>query len=341
MKRLSLAIAVVAALALAPVVAQAQPAIITVATPPGPGGLICSGGFVYSFVGTDTTTGLNRYALGGSTCGATGASTGVLGHAYYPVTDGPNSVQFTSARVALDLESIDVEGAARFDPGDADTVGGAVTYYDAPGTQGERLEGRYEKNWRPFEGDRTRAIVNLPVTGIVENNSGQVAGAGLLSGGLEIPVAANWSLTPRAGIGGATGPAVFGGDGILGTVSLTSRYRVAQVSRGDLVIGNMISYTGDTAFGNNNVIFRNGVAYQWPLKHMMFGRQVSARVSYVNTYITGDPVGIDDYHELAINFGVRMREQDVRSRFELLRFGILYTHADTYDAVTATVGYRF
>ena len=128
---------------------------------------------------------------------------------------------------------------------------------------------------------------------------------------------------------------------MLGNLSLGSRYRFPQVSRGDLVVGDMIAYTGESGYGNQNAILRNGVAYQWPLKQMMFGRQVSARISYVNTWITGNAVPYRDYNELAVNFGVRMREQDVRSRFELLRVGLLYTNAENYNAITLTAGYRF
>ena len=345
LKRLLLCLA---ALLAAPAVAFAQAASITIPLPPPSGGLICQGGFVYSYSGPSGTQ--FTYLLGGTPCTggpfpftlAGGTGGGGFFHAYSHVADGPNSIQFQSYRAALDLASIDVEGADRFSiTGDADTVGGAGTYFDSTGVDGERVEGKYEKRWRPFEGQRTRALIDLPVQATVLNGSGDVAGGALLSGGLEIPVQPNWSISPRAAFGGAAGSDAFGDDGVTGTVSATSRYRFPQVGRGDLVLGNMIAYTGDSALGRNNVVFRNGIAYQWPLKQMMFGRQVSVRASYVNTYIAGDAVGIDLYHEVALNFGVRLREQDIRNKFEALRFGILYTNASDYNAVTLTVGYRF
>ena len=334
-----LAVAIAALFAL-PSIVFAQAASVTGPTPPPQNGLICVGGFVYSYSGT--VNGVSSYLFGGSTCGGTTNTSGVYQHALHPVVDGPNSLQYTSAKEALDLASIDVEGDARFsDQSDADTVGGALSYFDAPGTDGEKLEGRYERNWRPFEGQRTRGLLNVPVDAIVDNRTGQAAVGALASGGLEFQAAPGWSVTPRAAVGAATGDSFLGGDGVLGSLSLGSRYRLPQVGRGDLVIGNMVAVTADSRSHNEDFMLRNGAAYQFPIKQLFFGRQMSARISYVNTYVGGDGIGIHDYHELAVNFGVRLREQDARNRFELLRFGILYTHADKYDAATLTLGYRF
>ena len=122
---------------------------------------------------------------------------------------------------------------------------------------------------------------------------------------------------------------------------MSSRYRFPQIGRGDLVLGNAVIYTGESLNGTQNVAFRNGIAYQFPIKSLMFGRQTSIRFSYTNTYIAGDAVAFDLVHEFAVNFGVRLREQDIRNRFEALRIGLLYTHADNYDAGTVTLGYRF
>jgi hypothetical protein len=53
-------------------------------------------------------------------------------------------------------------------------------------------------------------------------------------------------------------------------------------------------------------------------------------------------------HEVGFNIGVRTREVAMKSRFEQLRFGVLYTHAvnaftskASYDSATLTFGYRF
>jgi hypothetical protein len=126
-------------------------------------------GVVYSF-SSPAPGGAFTYNLGGSL--ARDASElhahgrrrrrGLLPRLPGPVR-GPNSAQFLAVREALDLESIQPEGEDRFNiEGDADTIGVTGTYFEADqDTDGGRLEARYEKNFRPFEGQRTRALVNL------------------------------------------------------------------------------------------------------------------------------------------------------------------------------------
>ncbi len=324
---------------LAPAPALAQPMFVNIPAPSPPvGSLVCVGGFVYAVTFVSPTTQVGQAALGGSACSSGGGSF----HAYQGLYGGPNSSQFLSLREGLDMESIQIEGVDRFDvEGDADTVGVTGTYFQADNdTDGVRLEGRYEKRWRPFEGQRTRAMLNIPVQAIsVDDKSNFI---GVVSGGLEFPVQPNWSLTPRVAVGVSSGSEFYGGDGYIGSASLTSRYRFPQVARGDLVLGNMIAVTAESENDTQNVVLRNGLAYQYNLQQRIMGRQATARASYVYTRIEGDEVGIDDYHEIAFNIGVRQREQDVRSRFELIRFGVLVTLADfDYRAVTATAGVRF
>lgn len=350
--------ALVAAPLLTPQAAQAQAASVTNNIPPPPGGLICVGsttlttpgtGFVYFFV-SPAPSGQFTYNLGGSPCAGTitaftvtaGGGGGGSFHAYQGLYGGPNSAQFLAVREALDLESIQPEGEARFDlESDSDTIGVTGTYFEADGgTEGGRLEARYERNFRPFEGSRTRALITVPVQAITVDNKSNFNG--VLAGGFEVPVQANWSLTPKLAVGASSGSDYFGGDGYVATASLTSRYRFAQVGRGDLVLGNTILVTTESQNDTQNVVFRNGLAYQFNLQRRIMGRQATARASYVNTRIEGDEVGIDDYHEIAFNIGVRQREQDVRNRFELIRVGVLVTLADfDYRAVTGTVGVRF
>ena len=253
----------------------------------------------------------------------------------------PNSVQFVAIRSALDLDSVDVEGPARFtDEGDADTIGGAFTQFWVNGFQGQRFEGRFEKAWRPFSGSRARAIVDVRATGVLLGS--EASGTALVTAAVEVPVKPNWSLTGRIGAGGVLSSRYFGSGGALYMAAATSRWRAAQLGRGDLVIGNSVIFNGVTvAGGTKNVTFRNGAAYQFPLKGLVFGRQTSMRLSYVNSYIAGDPVPYDLYHEFAVNFGVRLRQDDLKSRFESLRVGLLYTRASRYNAMTLTVGYRF
>ncbi len=272
------------------------------------------------------------FALGGPVLGG-GGNELLYGH--------PNSVQYSAIRSALDLENVDVEGPARFtDEGDADTIGGAFTQFWVNGFRGQRFEGRFEKSWRPFSGSRTRAIVDVRATGVLVGSEG--SGTGLVTGAVEFAAKPNWSITGRVGIGAVVASKYFGSGGALYTASATSRWRAAQLGRGDLVIGNSVVFTGiTTTGGTKNAIFRSGVAYQFPLKGLVFGRQTSMRLSYANSYIVGDPVRYDNYHEFAVNFGVRLRQNEIRNRFESLRIGAIYTHASNYNSATLTVGYRF
>ncbi|HZK98746.1 MAG TPA: hypothetical protein VFC47_02510 [Caulobacteraceae bacterium] len=284
-------------------------------------------------------------------------------YAGYPTYGAPNSVQFQIQRGNLDLADVDVEGDARFTAqGDSDTIGAAFTYFDDSGADGERYDAHYEKAWRPFAGSRDRALLDVPVNLVVlpssttTSQSGTFttptgyAGTGSVNAGLEIPVAPNWSLTPRVAYGLADSNAAIGANSEILSGSVTSRYRFAQVGRGDLVLGDMVGYTTTVNSGivsqpfyaaEHNWVLRNGVAYQWPLEQRLFGRQSSVRLSYVNTEVLGDQVAYRDYHEFAVSVGVRTREAELKNKFELLRFGLMWTNSGSYNAATVTAGYRF
>lgn len=279
---------------------------------------------------------------------------------YLATVGSPNSMQHTAVSTALDLNQLDDDDADSAEtPGDADTVGGAFTYWGSAGQKGQRYDLRYQKAFRPFEGSRARVLVE-PVLNILHVNNGKTATMGTLSTGVELPVQPNWFITPRVAYGVTDAGPYFGSTSseIL-TVSATSRYKIAQVGRGDLTIGNMIAFSTTTDIGlgrkpgfyikENVVTFRNGLAYQLPFKGRMFGgRQGSLRMSYVWTKLTDDPQSYENVHEAGISIGVRTREAEQKNRFEQMRIGLLYTHAVSSfshdfdsDAVTLTLGYRF
>ncbi len=279
---------------------------------------------------------------------------------YLATVGSPNSMQHTAVSTALDLNQLDDDDADSAEtPGDADTVGGAFTYWGSAGQKGQRYDLRYQKAFRPFEGSRARVLVE-PVLNILHVNNGKTATMGTLSTGVELPVQPNWFITPRIAYGVTDAGPYFGSTSseIL-TVSATSRYKIAQVGRGDLTIGNMIAFSTTTDIGlgrkpgfyikENVVTFRNGLAYQLPFKGRMFGgRQGSLRMSYVWTKLTDDPQSYENVHEAGISIGVRTREAEQKNRFEQMRIGLLYTHAVNSfshdfdsDAVTLTLGYRF
>ncbi|WP_028642012.1 hypothetical protein [Novosphingobium acidiphilum] len=287
------------------------------------------------------------------------------GGAYYPTYGSPNSLQFQAAKTALDLETVDPEGDARLGPeGDSDTIGGAFTYWGVPGETGERYDAHYQHARRVFKGSRARLVIDAPVnviqagtiTSAFGSEKGATAVLGTVNVGLEMPVLPNWLITPRVAYGVAGAGGFFGGNGELATASLSSRYQIRQIGRGDLIIGNSVSYTHSAKILTSqdffaptiNWVFRNGLAYQLPLKSRMFGRQSSLRASYVYTVTTGDPVTYKHEHEAGLSIGVRTREAEQKNGFEQLRVGLLYTHShfayvanSGYDSATLTLGYRF
>lgn len=295
---------------------------------------------------------------------ALAAFPGVASAAPYLATVGsPNSLQHSALRTGLDLNDLDFdadEGLGGFETdGNADVIGGAVTYWKGTGSEGERYEARYQKQFRPFEGSRARVLIDTPVQLLHVRNIGSAL-MGTLSVGVELPVKPNWLITPRVSYGITdAGADFFASNSELLTLSATSRYKIAQVGRGDLTIGNMVAYSTTTDIGigkapltyirEDNVTFRNGLAYQLPLKGRMFGgRQGSIRASYVWTKITGDPQSYENVHEVGLSIGVRTREAEQKNRFEQLRVGLLYTHGTNiagkqfgFDAGTITLGYRF
>lgn len=281
---------------------------------------------------------------------------------YYASIGSPNSLQHTAVSTALNLNDLDYDDdpdTPGFDmEGDADTIGGAFTYWGGAGVEGQRYELRYQKAMRVSEGSRARVLID-PVLNVLHVNNGQTTIMGTLSTGVELPVQPNWLITPRVAFGANDNDGYFGASSEVLTLSATSRYKIAQVGRGDLTIGNMVGWSTTTDIGigkdpgfyfkEDVWTFRNGVAYQLPFKGRMFGgRQGSLRASYTWTKLTGDPQSYEDVHEAALSVGIRTREAEQKSRAEQLRIGLIYTHGTSsfshdfdFDAVTLTVGYRF
>ncbi|MEK7342968.1 MAG: hypothetical protein AABZ73_03995 [Pseudomonadota bacterium] len=281
---------------------------------------------------------------------------------YYASIGSPNSMQHTAITTALNLNDLDYDDdpdTPGFDiEGDADTIGGAFTYWGSAGVEGQRYELRYQKAMRVSEGSRARILID-PVLNVLHVNDGQTTIMGTLSTGVELPVQPNWLITPRVAYSASDNDGYFGASSEVLTLSATSRYKIAQVGRGDLTIGNMVGWSTTTDIGigkdpgfyfkEDVWSFRNGVAYQLPFKGRMFGgRQGSLRASYTWTKLTGDPQSYEDVHEAALSVGIRTREAEQKSRAEQLRIGLIYTHGTSsfshdfdFDAVTLTVGYRF
>jgi hypothetical protein len=272
----------------------------------------------------------------------------------------PDSANFRAIADALDMDfDFDVSG-------DSDTIGGAATGWGMANEDGQRFDLKYAKGIQLSEGSRTRLVLTGTTRYLRVNSTGAggIAGAhGALSAfsaeigaGVQIPVAHDWWLTPRVSYTATAASQGLAGDNEVVALTLSSNYRFSGIGRGELTMGNLVGYTqtvdtGITStdyFKQRNWWFRNGLAYQLPLKGRMFGRQTSVRGSYVFTYGSKDTMAFKQLHEAAINFGFRMRETEQRTGSDLLRVGLLYTHAKNeyfkkadYDSLTLTVGYRF
>jgi hypothetical protein len=282
-------------------------------------------------------------------------------------------MQFQNAGVALDLYDIQPEGAdAGLPEGDADTIGGAFTYGKAGFQKFQRYDLHYQHARRLKEGSRARLLIDVPVSVSHANTfkvlffgtppavefTGGTAVYGTFNLGVELPVTPNFLVTPRVSYSNTQAGDHFLNDAEIASASVTTRYKLPQVGRGDLVFGAMAAYShtlktflAHQPFYNDADFWtlRGGLAYQLPLKRRMFGRQASVRASYVFTYETGVPGQFyKDVHEVGLNIGVRTREAEQKNRFEQMRIGVLYTHARnrffsqaSSDAATLTLGYRF
>lgn len=276
---------------------------------------------------------------------------------YSPVdllAGNPGSLQATMVRNALDFttsgslleEEPGPDGANT--AGDPFVIGASYTTGGAGRFDIQRIDGRIQRSFRVFEGNRALLKIDLPF------NYSRISGAKGYSAqfgvGLEVPVIAQrWSLEPRVAFG-----AVYSGDsGTYGNVlqaSVTSRYVVNGLGRGRLVVGNMIGYSttlnpiGVQANLNpdlKNVVLRNGLAYELPLKGRVGGRSVSMRASYAFTKFFGSDLRNDNFHEATLSFGLRGREESVRARRDVIRLNLSTTQARGYHTYTAGFGFRF
>jgi hypothetical protein len=158
-----------------------------------------------------------------------------------------------------------------------------------------------------------------------------------------------WSIEPRVSYG-AVYSKQAGSAGTILQGSITSRYVVSGIGRGRFVIGNMVGYGATMSppgVSKNlnpdlrNWSFRNGVAYELPLKASVGGRLTSLRASYGYTAFTGDKLRNNSFHEATLSFGLRGREESIRATRDLIRFNLNTVQARGYRSYSAGLGFRF
>ncbi len=90
-----------------------------------------------------------------------------------------------------------------------------------------------------------------------------------------------------------------------------------------------------------NWAFRNGLAYDLPLKFRGLGRNTSARVSYAMTNYAGDKLYYNTFHEVTLSLGLRGREESARNARDLIRLNMNLIKAGSYTSWSAGLGFRF
>ncbi|MBL8769843.1 MAG: hypothetical protein JNK30_00550, partial [Phenylobacterium sp.] len=278
-----------------------------------------------------------------------------------PLVGNPFSAQGQLTRGSLDLDSPSeaLDETSGKDGGrgrEPDTsgwmVGGRAGHLSAGGADAQFVDGLFERGFRLREGSRMRLKVSIPVSYIDYGSNrggegGRTATLGLRTT-VEVPlIDGRWVVEPTASA------AAFYSDnevssGALYLVGVSSRYKLAPVGRGHLILGNAITYSSSLKIEAGdfetpkiqNTALRNGIAYQVPFGRVL-GRQGTVRASYTYTHLLGDDLFVDKYHEVSLSYGVGSREASVRQIGETLRLGLSGAFGHDFTAVSLTAGYRF
>lgn len=267
-----------------------------------------------------------------------------------PLVGNPYSLQGNMSRNALDFTdgmSLVELGPNANSAGDPFIIGATFSTGSAGRFDMTRIDARINKGWRILEGNRARLKLDVPFS--FTTIKGAAAYTGEIGLGLEVPIKANvWSLEPRVAYGitysseqGALGHIVQG--------TIASRLVLRGLGRGQLMIGNMAGYstTLDTP-GDLNInpdvkawIFRNGFAYELPLKMRVAGRNTSFRASYGFTNYSGAKLFNNNFHEASISFGLRGREDTPKAFRDVVRLNFNTIQAKGFSTYTVGLGFRF
>lgn len=266
-----------------------------------------------------------------------------------PLAGNPTSLQGALVRAGLDLSSPESTLDNTYnDSGEPWLLGLNYSRVSAGRFDGDHWNARLQRNFRLGEGTRSMLKVNLPAS--LSYYDGQISADVNFGLGYEFQVIPNrWTLEPRLGYGLEVSPDLLSAGQIV-SGSLTSRYRI-DAGRGYVIVGNMVGYTTTLSTAGllgadfnpdvHNTVFRNGLAYELPLKAQLGGRSQSLRASYSYTKLTGTDLYLDSFHEVGVSVGVRSRELDARNSFEMFRIGVSGTFGKDYQSANLTLGARF
>lgn len=273
-----------------------------------------------------------------------------------PLAGNPGSVQGSLVRASMDLSSgdsaieQDAASGGSNTAGDPWIVGANYGWGSSNGGRYDikRIDARVARSFRLGEGGRALLKIDSPVSYSEVNGARAVTAQ--FGVGVEVPVIAQrWSLEPRVGYG-ITASDQIGSLGHMLSTTVASRFVVGNVGRGRIVIGNMVGYTQTlgTGFAGYNInpglknwAFRNGLAYDLPLKFRGLGRNTSMRASYTFTNYAGDDLYFNKFHEFGLSLGLRGREESARNARDLIRLNLGLTKAKDYSSWSAGLGFRF
>lgn len=271
---------------------------------------------------------------------------GVHDNATNPLVGTSGSLQARMVQDALDFTAPLVPALAMeaTDWG----VGLRVGQVAAEGHAGIQVDGMVNRSWRIGTGTRALVTLEIPFSyrNVLNNRDWRVYAAGSAA----LPVTRHWTATPRIAFGFANAIDQEIRGQML-SVSLTNAYRIDRfLGRGSLTLANLVGYTRVVHMDyvgkaistqTANYAIRSGLAWDYPMRSRVFGRQATVRYSYAFTYYGGDDLYSRNAHELSASLGVRGRETTVRNRFETLRLGLMARLGRGYDSAFLFAGVRF
>ena len=276
-----------------------------------------------------------------------------------PIAGTPQSLQgsFSSSIFTLDQPSDLLDensdstdsSVQRGGRGGAWMGGGRVGSFEVGEEDGHFIDITAERGFRLSEGSRDRLKVSVPFS-YFDYGDDLTQSTGSVRIGYEKSVIdRKWVVEPSVGLGYAFETDKLAA-GAMWYAGLSSRYKIAPVGKGHIVIGNGVGYTqsidieSDDKFQSadvSNVAIRNGIAYQLPVGQRIFDRTGTLRTSYAYTFLEGDELFLDNYHEVNVSYGVGSAETTTRHVIETFRLGAGATFGDDYTSWNFTAGFRF
>jgi len=282
--------------------------------------------------------------------------TTVLADRANPLTGGPSSLQGLLTNSTLDLtqtsESLGEGGSNGYAPTRFDAsglmFGGQAGRLSASSLEASYVQRGAQPDYRVAEAGGGKLTISAPISVMASDGAGRTNVVGALRMSYAQPLLpGRWVVAPSAGIGWLYSSDNLLESGALYSLGVSSLFRLADVGKGHLVLGNSVVYASTFAIplGNElatpriaNTIYRNGLAYQIPLGGPASGHAGMLRASYAYTCMTGDRGPFSRYHELALNYATGRRQG---STPEGMRLGVVANLGGGYTGGAVSLGYVF